>query len=111
MSCNCMARSMAVPRRNWPKLPLIATLSDMPRAPQIPLIDPTRCTGCGRCIAACPLPLIAFRTIEWRKFAVLQDEANCTGCRRCEARCPVGAITMTTGDIAMPSQPALANAG
>ncbi|NVO05027.1 MAG: 4Fe-4S binding protein [Rhodoferax sp.] len=66
----------------------------MARAREIPLIDPARCSGCGRCIAACPLPLIAFATKAWRKTAVLQDLHRCTSCGKCEARCPVGAIAM-----------------
>lgn len=57
-------------------------------------IDPQRCTGCGRCIAACPLPIIAFETQAWRKYAVLQDAPRCTGCSVCEPVCPVGAITL-----------------
>jgi Fe-S-cluster-containing hydrogenase component 2 len=66
----------------------------MARAHAIPLIDSTRCSGCGRCIAACPLPLIAFETHAWRKTAVLQDATRCTGCKKCEVRCPIGAISM-----------------
>lgn len=66
----------------------------MPRAPLIAQIDAARCTGCGRCIAACHLPLFAFETKDWRKTAVLQDAHLCTGCSKCEVRCPVGAISM-----------------
>jgi NAD-dependent dihydropyrimidine dehydrogenase PreA subunit len=66
----------------------------MAQARAIPLIDAARCTGCGRCIAACHRPLIAFETHAWRKTAVLQDAAHCTGCAKCETRCPVQAIAM-----------------
>ncbi|MDI1244838.1 MAG: 4Fe-4S binding protein [Rhodoferax sp.] len=55
-------------------------------------IDPARCTGCGRCISACALRLIAFETKDWKKRSVLQDAARCTGCGDCAAICPVGAI-------------------
>ena len=72
----------------------------MAHARAIPLIDAAGCTGCGRCIAACPLPLIAFETTAWRKTAVLQDADRCTGCRKCEVRCPVGAIEMVTRTLA-----------
>ena len=57
-------------------------------------IDPQRCTGCGRCIAACPLPIIAFETHAWRKYAVMLHAPRCTGCSICEPACPVGAITL-----------------
>lgn len=66
----------------------------MARARSIPLIDAARCTGCGRCIAACQLPLIAFETTAWRKTAVLQAPDQCSGCARCGLRCPVQAIAM-----------------
>ncbi len=66
----------------------------MAKFSQIALVDAARCSGCGRCIAACPMPLFAFETIAWRKTVVLQDAQRCSGCARCEARCPVGAISM-----------------
>jgi ferredoxin len=58
-------------------------------------IDPARCTGCGRCISACALRLIAFETKDWKKRAVVQDPGHCTGCGDCASRCPVGAISLT----------------
>lgn len=57
-------------------------------------IDPARCTGCGRCISACALRLIAFETKDWKKRSVMQDAERCTGCGDCAARCPVGAIKL-----------------
>jgi len=61
---------------------------------QVPIIDATRCSGCGRCIAACHLTLFAFETQAWRKVSVLQDSDRCSACNKCEARCPIGAIRM-----------------
>ncbi len=72
---------------------------------QIALVDATRCSGCGRCIAACPLPLFTFETIAWRKTVVLRDVQRCTGCARCEARCPVGAISMQSPDAPVKRSP------
>lgn len=63
------------------------------RAP-LPDIDPARCTGCGRCIAVCPVHVLSFETVRWTKFAVLADADPCTGCSLCQARCPFNAITM-----------------
>jgi ferredoxin len=57
-------------------------------------IDPARCTGCGRCISACDLRLIAFETRDWKKRSVVQDPGHCTGCGDCASRCPVNAISL-----------------
>ncbi len=76
-------------------------MARLPRRAELAQIDAQRCTGCGRCIAACHLPIIAFATQGWRKFAVLNDAAACTGCQLCARRCPVGAIAMVpaTADL------------
>lgn len=63
-------------------------------ASRIPHIDTSRCSGCGRCIAACPLHLIAFETRDWRKLSVLQDSALCNGCAKCAVNCPLDVIDM-----------------
>lgn len=65
-----------------------------PAKAPLPDIDPARCTGCGRCIAVCPVHVLGFHTERWTKFAVLVEADPCTGCSRCEARCPFNAITM-----------------
>ena len=72
-------------------------------AGDIAFIDPARCTGCGRCISACALRLIAFETKDWKKRSVVQDPARCTGCGDCAARCPVDAIRLTTTPRDKPS--------
>lgn len=78
----------------------------MAKIEQIAFVDAARCSGCGRCIAACPLPLFSFETHAWRKTVVFQDSQLCTGCARCEKRCPVGAISMqNVPDPAKPRQP------
>ena len=67
----------------------------MARSAQTPVINGSRCSGCGRCIAVCHLPMFSFETYAWKKTAVFDETAGaCNGCGKCEARCPVGAITM-----------------
>jgi ferredoxin len=64
------------------------------RPPSLPVVDRTRCTGCGHCVAACHLHLLSLEVEHWKKFSVLHEPARCTGCSLCEAKCPFDAITM-----------------
>jgi len=61
-----------------------------------PVIDLTRCLGCGTCVAACPeegvLDLVHGQ-------AAVVNGARCVGHAACERECPVGAITVTLGDV------------
>ena len=62
---------------------------------RLPEVDRDRCTGCGRCVAACDLHLLSLETVRWEKFATLNEPRQCTGCSLCAVRCPFEAITMT----------------
>jgi NAD-dependent dihydropyrimidine dehydrogenase PreA subunit len=64
------------------------------RAPRLPAIDPDRCTGCGRCVAACGLHLLSLEPVGWHKFATLNEPERCTGCSECAPACPFHAIRM-----------------
>lgn len=60
----------------------------------LPVIDKTRCTGCGWCVAVCPPHVLSLAVENWKKFSQLHDEASCTGCAKCAVKCPFGVITM-----------------
>jgi ferredoxin len=60
----------------------------------LPVIDKTRCTGCGWCVAVCPPHVMSLEVEHWKKFSRLHDEAGCTGCAKCAVRCPFDAISM-----------------
>lgn len=64
------------------------------RTRRLPEVDHQRCTGCGRCVAACDLHLLSLEPVRWRKFAVLQEAPRCTGCSLCARICPFDAIHM-----------------
>lgn len=52
----------------------------------IPLVDPKKCTACGRCAELCPGDAI---TVE--EHAAIARE-KCIGCGECLAVCPFGAV-------------------
>jgi len=64
---------------------------------QQPVVDLSRCLGCGTCVAACPeegvLELVHGQ-------AMVVRGARCVGHAACERECPVGAITVTLADLA-----------
>jgi thioredoxin reductase/NAD-dependent dihydropyrimidine dehydrogenase PreA subunit len=59
-----------------------------------PVIDATRCVGCGSCVGACPegevLGLID-------RKAQLVNPSHCIGHGACRTACPMGAITLVFG--------------
>ncbi len=64
---------------------------------QHPIVDLTRCVGCGACVRACPedgvLALVHGQ-------AMVVNGARCTGVSACETECPTGAITVALSDTA-----------
>lgn len=58
-------------------------------------VNPTRCKGCGFCIAFCPPKVLAFSQ-ELNRAGYhpphLVDPDNCTGCDLCGLYCPDFAI-------------------
>jgi ferredoxin len=57
-----------------------------------PEVAPERCSGCGRCVAACPARLFTLETAGYRKYAVRLSPERCSNCLRCVEACPVGAL-------------------
>lgn len=70
---------------------------------RLPVVDESRCTACGDCVAICPKDLFSLHPISHRLWVacknLLQGEAAeavcevaCTGCGRCAADAPAGLI-------------------
>lgn len=57
-----------------------------------PVVDKLRCTGCGRCVAACGSRLITLEVDGFRKHARLSAPERCSGCLACVEACPVVAL-------------------
>jgi NAD-dependent dihydropyrimidine dehydrogenase PreA subunit len=53
-------------------------------------IDEALCTGCGTCVAQCPMDVFRLE----RSRAVIQYLRDCQSCALCEEECPEGAITV-----------------
>jgi Na+-translocating ferredoxin:NAD+ oxidoreductase subunit B len=85
-----------------PTLPL-NPLNGVEAPPRVAWIDETRCIGCARCLAPCPVDAI----IGAQKFmhTVLSD--RCTGCELCLPPCPVDCIELRPAAPAAVNNPAL----
>ncbi len=83
---------------------LIAALAALTQRPALPLdpecgseldpavawIDPQACTGCARCLPACPVDAI----IGAHRLLHTVHALECTGCELCIQSCPVDCIHM-----------------
>src|SRR5262249_58010403 len=60
------------------------------RLVELPVVDATRCTGCGWCALACPTECLAMgRRLPW-----LPRPLDCVSCTLCALICPADAVAM-----------------
>ncbi|CAH2031114.1 4Fe-4S binding protein [Trichlorobacter ammonificans] len=59
-----------------------------------PVVDRRRCSGCGRCVAACPLRILSLEPEGYRKRLVMAAFPCCTRCGACAGVCPLQALRM-----------------
>ncbi|HPF70879.1 MAG TPA: 4Fe-4S binding protein, partial [Candidatus Krumholzibacteria bacterium] len=64
----------------------------------MPQVDAERCTGCGKCVDACPVDALALVSADDpqrpRRRAARLDESVCLGCGVCVRACARGDIAL-----------------
>jgi len=91
--CGCCCEAMIAARR-------FGFLHPVHTSNFIPVIDETACSGCGKCVEACPVEALGLVTANdprrpKRKVARLNSEL-CLGCAVCVAACPQGCISLAS---------------
>lgn len=64
---------------------------------QVPVIDLSKCLGCGTCVRSCPEEGV-LQLVHGQASVV--NGAACVGHGHCVAECPVEAVTLSQGDLA-----------
>ena len=93
--CGCCCEAMIAARR-------FGLLHPVHTTNFLPENDPSICTGCGKCVAACPVEAMTLISANdpdkpKRKVARL-DEELCLGCGVCVPACPEDGIRLTPRD-------------
>ena len=69
-------------------------LESLWRQMELPVVDETRCTGCGWCVEVCPTECLALgRHLPW-----LPKPLDCVSCSLCALICPANALEMKLGE-------------
>ena len=93
--CGCCCEAMIAARR-------FGLLHPVHTTNFLPEHDPSICTGCGKCVAACPveaMTLISANDSDKPKRRVARlDEELCLGCGVCVPACPEDGIMLTPRD-------------
>lgn len=89
--CGCCCEAMAAARRFGLICPVHTTNF-------IPTINTKTCTGCGKCVTACPVEAMALVSAndpeQQNKRRAKLDERVCLGCGVCVRVCPNGSLKL-----------------
>jgi len=89
--CGCCCEALLAAKR-------FALLKPVATTAYLPAVDLAACSGCGRCVEACPVESMALvsasdpRSPRRKKARV--DESTCLGCGVCVRACPGGALSL-----------------
>jgi len=90
--CGCCCEALVAARR-------FGVLQPLQTTPFLPVVDAARCTGCGRCVDACPVAAMALvRAVDPqrpRARTARLDADRCLGCGLCVRACPAPALRLT----------------
>jgi formate hydrogenlyase subunit 6/NADH:ubiquinone oxidoreductase subunit I len=93
--CGCCCEAMVAARRFAEMRPVHTTNF-------VPKIEPDACTGCGKCVTACPVEAMSLvsdndPSSPGRRAARL-DENRCLGCGVCVRACSKGSLSLRSRD-------------
>ena len=71
----------------------VLTKGEISLEPVLAKLNPSACTGCGKCSDACQFEAIEYVDFEGRQVARI-NESNCKGCGMCTPVCPTDAIDL-----------------
>jgi len=89
--CGCCCEAMIAARK-------FGMLHPVHTSNFIPVVDASRCSGCGKCVSACPVEAVGLVSAndphEPKKKKARVNEETCLGCGVCARICPQGAIAL-----------------
>ncbi len=94
--CGCCCEALIAQRR-------FGILHPVHTSNYLPRVDAEKCSGCGKCVDACPVDAMALvsandpRQPKKRKAVVLEDA--CLGCGVCVRACPTNALSLVSRPV------------